>query len=142
MNFDTPLHPAAQAQRSKSLQDFTSKAVYAVATLNRALGTIEGAEVHTKHAKRAVWAEMDASTAAQSGAQALLNLATIYDNRAGGPTETGAALAAAAQEVWTLCQSQATAAEPAPIFEDLREVLSTTAGLILAALDTDTRRKH
>ena len=142
MNFDAPLYPAAQAQTRKSAKDLTSKAVYAVATLSRALGTIEGAELYSKHAKRALWAEMDASTTAQSGAQALLNLATVYDNRAGGPTDTGAALAAAAQEVWTLCQSQATAAEPAPIFEDLREVLSTTAGLILAALDMDTNRKH
>jgi len=120
----------------------TSTAVYAVATLNRALGTIEGAELYTKAAKRAVWAEMDASTAAQTGAQAMLNLSTIYDNRQGGTTEVGADLRETALRIGTLCQSLGAGADPAPIFEELRDVLSTASGLVLAAMDTRPNRKR
>ena len=135
MNLDTPLYPAAKYQTSKNLGDLRGVAVYAVATLSRALGTIEGAELDGKQAKRVVWAEMDASTSAQSGAQALQNVATIYANRAGGPTGLSGLVEDSAQRIWSLCQAQGKAADPAHIFEDLREELSQAAGLVLAALE-------
>ena len=137
----TPLYPSAAYQTRKDSKTFHSVALYASATLARALGTIEGAELDAKHAQRTVWAEMDAAASGQSGAQALLNLATIYDNRAGGPTETGDALTAAAQEIWTLCAAQAEQADPAPTFSQLREALSNTTGMVIAAIELDTNRK-
>lgn len=131
----SPLYPSATYQTSKDLNAMRSVAVYAVATLARALGTIEGAQLDTKHANRVVWAEMDAATGAKSGAQALANVATIYANRAGGTTALTGQVDDAAGRIWQLAQRQATEADPSRTFDALREELSQAAGLVLALLE-------
>jgi len=133
---NTPLYPSAAYVTSKSPKHLQSLALYASATLARALGEIDGAELAVRASTRMLWAEQSAATSSTSGAQALLNLANVYDNRAGGPTFIGDALRESAERIWNLSQAQATQGDPAPTFEALREELSTCTGTILSALET------
>lgn len=136
MKYDTltPLYPSTAYKTSKDLGAMRSVAVYAVATLSRALGVIEGAELHCKASKRLLWAEEGAANSAQSGAQALLNVATIYANRAGGPTDLTGLVEDAADRIWELSKASGNSWDPAPTFEELTDELSQAAGLVLALL--------